>query len=153
DFNCLSVLQFAVEVLKVKHILVVGHYGCGGIRAAYRNEGFGLISNWLRHVQDVRDRHQAVLDASGSEFDQIDRLCELNVIEQVGHLCQNNIVQDAWKRGQTLNVHGFVYDVADGILRDMGLSVSGAEDWEQIKENSLSELILRPVRSGREKKI
>ncbi|GGE58765.1 carbonic anhydrase [Streptosporangium jomthongense] len=153
DFNCLSVLQFAVEVLKVKHILVVGHYGCGGVRAALRNEGFGLISNWLRHVQDVRDRHQAVLNASDNEPDQIDRLCELNVIEQVGHLCQNSIVREAWKRKQRLNVHGFVYDVADGILRDMGLSVNGDKDWEQIKQNSLDELALRPVRSGRQKKV
>ncbi|MDO6440769.1 MULTISPECIES: carbonate dehydratase [unclassified Marinobacter] len=150
DFNCLSVLQFAIEVLKVKHILVVGHYGCGGVRAALRNEGFGLISNWLRHVQDVRDRHQPVLDVCGSELDRVDRLCELNVVEQVGHVCQNNIVQEAWKRGQRLSVHGFVYDVADGILRDMGLSVSDAESWETIKQNSLDELIVRPVRSGRQ---
>ncbi|MGO1659016.1 MAG: carbonate dehydratase [Marinobacter sp.] len=153
DFNCLSVLQFAIEVLKVKHILVVGHYGCGGVKAALHNEGAGLISNWLRHVQDVRDLHQNVLDASSSDQDQIDRLCELNVIEQVGHVCQNTIVQEAWKRGQRLNVHGFVYDVADGLLRDMGLWVSGADNWEQVKQNSLDELILRPVRSGRQKKI
>lgn len=153
DFNCLSVLQFAIEVLKVKHILVVGHYGCGGVKAAMRNEGFGLISHWLRHVQDVRDRHQSVLDASANELDQIDRLCELNVVEQVGHVCQNSIVQEAWRRGQQLNVHGVVYDVADGILRDMGLSVSGAKDWEQNKQASLDELVLRPVRSGREKKV
>ncbi|WP_144822213.1 carbonate dehydratase [Marinobacter piscensis] len=150
DFNCLSVLQFAIEVLKVKHILVVGHYGCGGVKAALRNEGAGLISNWLRHVQDVRDRHQSLMDASTTELDQIDRLCELNVIEQVGHVCQNTIVQEAWKRGQRLNVHGFVYDVADGILRDMGLSVSGAGCWEQVRQNSLDELALRPVRSGRQ---
>ncbi|NWN91659.1 carbonate dehydratase [Marinobacter adhaerens] len=150
DFNCLSVLQFAIEVLKVKHILVVGHYGCGGVKAALRNEGAGLISNWLRHVQDVRDRHQSLMDASTTELDQIDRLCELNVIEQVGHVCQNTIVQEAWKRGQRLNVHGFVYDVADGILRDMGLSVSGAGRWEQVRQNSLDELALRPVRSGRQ---
>ncbi|WP_298447963.1 carbonate dehydratase [uncultured Marinobacter sp.] len=153
DFNCLSVLQFAVEVLKVKHVLVVGHYGCGGIKTALRNEGFGLIGNWLRHVQDIRDRHQSVLSACSNENDQADRLCELNVIEQVGHVCQNSIVQEAWKRGQRLNVHGFVYDLADGILRDMGLSVSGAKDWEQIKQNSLDELVLRPVRSGRQKQV
>ncbi|WP_100639481.1 carbonate dehydratase [Marinobacter salexigens] len=153
DFNCLSVLQFAIDVLKVKHVLVVGHYGCGGVKAALRNEAFGLISNWLRHVQDVRDHHQPILAACDSELDQIDRLCELNVIEQVGHVCQNHIVQKAWKRGQRLNVHGFVYDLSDGILRDMGLSVSGAASWEQIKQNSLNELTLRPVRSGRQKSI
>ena len=130
DFNCLSVLQFAVDVLKVKHVLVVGHYGCGGVKAALNNEGFGVISNWLRRV---------------------DRLCELNVVEQVGHVCQNNIVQEAWRRGQALTVHGFVYDVADGILRDMGLSISSEADHEAVKQNSIDELVLRPVRAGRHK--
>lgn len=151
DFNCLSVLQFAIEVLKVKHILVVGHYGCGGVRAALRNEGFGLISHWLRHVQDVRDRHQETLDAIPSEQDRVDRLCELNVVEQVGHVCQNNIVQEAWRRGQPLNVHGFVYDVADGLLRDMGLSISNEEERDQIRQNAVEELVQRPVRAGRQK--
>ncbi|WP_372985106.1 carbonate dehydratase [Marinobacter sp.] len=151
DFNCLSVLQFAIEVLKVKHILVVGHYGCGGVRAALRNEGFGLISHWLRHVQDVRDRHQATLDAITSEQDRIDRLCELNVVEQVGHVCQNNIVQEAWRRGQPLTVHGFVYDVADGLLRDMGLSISNEEERDQVRQNAVEELVQRPVRAGRQK--
>ncbi|SFM79306.1 carbonate dehydratase [Marinobacter pelagius] len=151
DFNCLSVLQFAIEVLKVKHILVVGHYGCGGVRAALRNEGFGLISHWLRHVQDVRDRHQATLDAITSEQDRIDRLCELNVVEQVGHVCQNNIVQEAWRRGQPLNVHGFVYDVADGLLRDMGLSISNEEERDQVRQTAVEELVQRPVRAGRQK--
>ncbi|MFO7992954.1 MAG: carbonate dehydratase [Marinobacter sp.] len=152
DFNCLSVLQFAIDVLKVKHILVVGHYGCGGVKAALHNEGFGLISNWLRHVQDVRDKYVRVLDGLGSEQDRIDRLCELNVVEQVGHVCQNNIVQEAWRRGQPLTVHGFVYDVADGILRDMGLSIGSETDRESVKQNSVDELVLRPVRSGRQKK-
>ncbi|RBP30062.1 carbonic anhydrase [Marinobacter pelagius] len=151
DFNCLSVLQFAIEVLKVKHILVVGHYGCGGVRAALRNEGFGLISHWLRHVQDVRDRHQATLDAITSEPDRIDRLCELNVVEQVGHVCQNNIVQEAWRRGQPLTVHGFVYDVADGLLRDMGLSISNEEERDQVRQTAVEELVQRPVRAGRQK--
>lgn len=150
DFNCLSVLQFAIEVLKVKHVLVVGHYACGGVRAALLNQGFGLISNWLRHVQDVRDKYVDVLDALPSEQDRVDRLCELNVVEQVGHVCQNSIVQDAWGRGQPLTVHGFVYDVADGILRDMGLSISSEAERELIKQTSVDELVLRPVRSGRE---
>ena len=153
DFNCLSVLQFAIDVLKVKHVLVVGHYGCGGVAAALRNEGFGLIGNWLRHVQDVRDRHQAVLDALPSQQDRIDRLCELNVVEQVGHVCQYSIVQEAWRRGQPLSVHGFVYDVADGILRDLGLCVSGEEEGERVRQTSLDELVIRPVRSGRQKKV
>ncbi|MBD3656462.1 MULTISPECIES: carbonate dehydratase [Marinobacter] len=152
DFNCLSVLQFAIEVLRVKHILVVGHYGCGGVKAALLNEGFGLISNWLRHVQDVRDKYTEVLAAIPGVSDRVDRLCELNVVEQVGHVCQNNIVQEAWRRNQPLTVHGFVYDVADGILRDMGLSISGEAEVESIRRNSVEELILRPVRSGRKKR-
>ncbi|KPQ02493.1 carbonate dehydratase [Marinobacter sp. HL-58] len=152
DFNCLSVLQFAIDVLKVKHILVVGHYGCGGVKAALHNEGFGLISNWLRHVQDVRDKYGPVLDQLTSEQDRVDRLCELNVVEQVGHVCQNNIVQEAWRRGQPLTVHGFVYDVADGILRDMGLSIACEADRESTRQNSIDELVMRPVRAGRQKK-
>jgi carbonic anhydrase len=149
DFNCLSVLQFAIEVLKVKHILVVGHYNCGGVRAALLDQGFGLLSNWLRHVQDVRDKHQAVLDNQPSEQDRVDRLCELNVVEQVGHVCQNSIVQDAWKREQRLTVHGFVYDVADGLLRDLGLHISSEADRGTIQQRSVDELVMRPVRSGR----
>lgn len=149
DFNCLSVLQFAIEVLKVKHILVVGHYNCGGVRAALLDQGFGLLSNWLRHVQDVRDKHHEVLDDLSSDQDRVDRLCELNVVEQVGHVCQNSIVQDAWKREQGLTVHGFVYDVADGLLRDLGLHISSEADREAIQQRSVDELVLRPVRSGR----
>lgn len=151
DFNCLSVLQFAIDVLKVKHIMVVGHYGCGGVRAALLNEGFGLISNWLRHVQDVRDRHQSVLDALPTVEDRVDRLCELNVLEQVAHVCQNNILLEAWRRGQPLTVHGFVYDVADGLLRDMGLAITGEEEREKVRQKNLQALVERPVRSGRQK--
>ncbi len=149
DFNCLSVLQYAVDVLKVKHILVVGHYGCGGVRAALLNEGSGLITNWLRHVQDVRDKHKPILEPITDVKDRVDRLCELNVIEQVDHVCQNSIVQDAWQRGQALTVHGFVYDLADGILRDMGLTVSSEEQRQSVKGKSLEELAARPVRSFR----
>lgn len=151
DFNCLSVLQFAIDVLKVKHIMVVGHYGCGGVKAAMLNEGFGLISNWLRHVQDVRDRHQAVLDALPTVEDRIDRLCELNVVEQVSHVCQNNIVLEAWRRGQQVTVHGFVYDVADGLLRDMGLAITNEQERESVRLNNLAALVGRPVRSGWQK--
>ena len=104
-------------------------------------------------MQDVRDRHQAVLDALPSQQDRIDRLCVLNVVEQVGHVCQNSIVQEAWRRGQPLSVHGFVYDVADGILRDLGLCVSGEEEGERVRQTSLDELVIRPVRSGRQKKV
>ncbi len=151
DFNCLSVLQFAVDVLKVKHVLVVGHYSCGGVRAALHNEGFGLIANWLRHVQDVRDKYQHVLDGIEGEQDRVDRLCELNVVEQVSHVCQNNIVQEAWSRGQPLIVHGFVYDLRDGLLRDMGLHIGSDSEKEGIKQTSVDELVLRPVRAGRQK--
>lgn len=151
DLNCLSVLQFAVDVLKVKHVLVVGHYGCGGVKAALHNEGFGLIANWLRHVQDVRDKYREVLDGIDSEQDRIDRLCEFNVVEQVSHVCQNNIVQEAWRRGQDLTVHGFVYDIRDGLLRDMGLHIGSESETDGIRQRSVDELVLRPVRSGRQK--
>lgn len=152
DFNCLSVLQFAVEVLKVKHIMVVGHYGCGGVRAALLNEGSGLITNWLRHIQDVRDLHQPILDRVTDVQDRVDRLCELNVVEQVDHVTQNSIVQDAWKRGQPLTVHGFVYALHDGVLRDMGLTISGNDEREPVKRRAIEELAARPVRSGRQGK-
>ncbi len=152
DFNCLSVLQFAVEVLKVKHIMVVGHYGCGGVRAALLNEGSGLITNWLRHIQDVRDLHQPILDQVADVKDRVDRLCELNVVEQVDHVTQNSIVQDAWKRGQPLTVHGFVYALHDGVLRDMGLSISSNDEREPVKRRAIEELAARPVRSGRQEK-
>lgn len=151
DFNCLSVLQFAVDVLKVKHVMVVGHYGCGGVRAALTNQSFGLISNWLRHVQDIRDKYTDVLDQLSSENDKIDRLCELNVVEQVGHVCQNSIVREAWARGQPLSVHGWVYDIADGLLRDLGVHISSEEDRSSVQASNIEELIHRPVRSGRRK--
>ena len=153
DFNCLSVIQCAVDVLQVRHILVMGHYNCGGVRAALRNEGTGLISNWLRHVQDVRDLHQPVLTALSSERDRIDRLCELNVVEQVGHVCQNAIIKEAWRGGRSLTVHGFIYDVADGLLRDLGLKISSEEQLPEVKQAAIEELIARPVRSGRRRTI
>ena len=122
DLNCLSVMQFAVDVLKVKHIIVCGHYGCGGVRAALNGERLGLIDNWLRHIQDVRDRHAGLLAALDDEA-AVDRLCELNVIEQVANVAQTTIVRDAWERGQALTVHGWIYGLADGRLRDLGMSV------------------------------
>ncbi|TBW56622.1 carbonate dehydratase [Marinobacter halodurans] len=147
DFNCLSVIQFAVEVLKVKHIMVVGHYGCGGVKAALKDQGLGLINNWLRHIQDVRDQFKPVLQKLPSEQDQIDRLCELNAIEQVRHVCQTTIVQDAWARGQDLSVHAWVYDVADGLLRDLGLCITSSEEREEIYDKAVKGLVERPVRS------
>jgi carbonic anhydrase len=120
DLNCLSVLQYAVDVLKVEHVIVCGHYGCGGVRAAYARASLGLIDNWLRHVQDVRDRHDAVIKQAVSDEARMDRLCELNVVEQVLHVCQTTIVEDAWRREQKLAVHGWIYDLRDGLLRDLG---------------------------------
>ena len=124
DLNCLSVLQFAVDVLHVKHVIVCGHYGCGGVRAALGHERLGLIDNWLRHVQDVRDRHLETL-AAESNFDaRVNRLCELNVIEQVRNVCQTSIVEEAWERKQPLAVHGWIYGLHDGRLRDLDVTVS-----------------------------
>ena len=121
DFNCLSVLQFAVDVLAVEHVLVVGHYGCGGVRAALEDSTRGLIGNWLRHVQDVAARHSAELDGAASPDDRVARLCELNVIEQVMHLARTTILQDAWGRGQPVSLHGLIYGLKDGLLQDLGL--------------------------------
>jgi carbonic anhydrase len=124
DLNCLSVMQFAIDVLKVKHVIVCGHYGCGGVRAALRRDRVGLADNWLRHVQDVCIKHQARVNAVPGEPAQVNRLCELNVIEQVDNVCQTTIVRDAWDRGQDLTVHGWVYGLKDGRVRDLNTSVS-----------------------------
>jgi carbonic anhydrase len=123
DLNCLSVLQFAVDVLQVEHVIVCGHYGCGGVRAAHEGARHGLIDNWLRHVTDVEQKHAAEI-ASLPEAERVNRLCELNVVEQVVNVCETTIVQDAWDRGQELTVHGLVYDLRDGLLRDLGVSRS-----------------------------
>ena len=128
DLNCLSVLQFAVDVLKVDHVIVCGHYGCGGVRAALDQQKLGLIDNWLRHVQDVRARHGAAIDALTDADMRARRLCELNVIEQAVHVCETTIVQDAWARGQQLTVHGWIYDLHDGLLRDLRFCVDASED-------------------------
>ena len=128
DLNCLSVIQYAVDVLKVDHIIVCGHYGCGGVRAALDNQKLGLIENWLRHVQDVRARHSATIDALPDADARARRLCELNVIEQAMHVCETTVVQDAWARGQALAVHGLIYDLHDGLLRDLRFCVTGADD-------------------------
>jgi carbonic anhydrase len=127
DLNCLSVLQYAVDFLKVEHVIVCGHYGCGGVRAAYANQSLGLIDNWLRHVQDVRDRYPDLMAmVAGDEEAAVDRLCELNVIEQARDVCQTTVVQDAWGRGQPLSVHGWIYDLRDGLLRDLQCSAADA---------------------------
>jgi|SRR5688572_8106237 carbonic anhydrase len=127
DLNCLSVLQYAVDVLRVEHVIVCGHYGCGGVQAAYRRDSLGLIDNWLRHVQDVHDRHVATIDAA-SPAAAVDRLCELNVIEQARNVCQTTIVRDAWARGQALAVHSWIYALRDGLIQDLGFSAAGADE-------------------------
>jgi carbonic anhydrase len=124
DLNCLSVIQFAVEVLRVKHIMVVGHYGCSGVRAALRCERVGLADNWLRHVQDVHEQHNDCICRLSDEASRSARLCEFNVIEQVQHVCQSSPVLDAWKRTQPLTVHGWIYGLHDGRLRDLGCTAS-----------------------------
>ncbi len=125
DLNCLSVMQFAIDLLKVRHVIVCGHYGCSGVRAALRGERHGLADNWLRHVQDVRQKHEGKLI---SEKDGEGRLCELNVIEQVSNVCQTTIVQDAWARGQELHVHGWIYGLQDGLLRDLKTTVAAPQE-------------------------
>ncbi len=120
DLNCLSTIQFAVDVLRVGHVIVCGHYGCGGVLAALRDDSLGLVDNWLRHVQDTRRKHQAELDALASEGDRHRRLCELNVLEQVLNVSQTTVVREAWARGQALAVHGWIYDLDDGLLRALG---------------------------------
>lgn len=128
DLNCLSAIQFAVEVLRVGHIIVCGHYGCSGVLAALRGDRLGLIDNWLRHVEDVRWKHQVQVDALKTEPQRHDRLCELNVIEQVVNVSQTTVVRDAWSRGQSLAVHGWIYDLCDGLLRDLGMCVTAEAD-------------------------
>jgi carbonic anhydrase len=128
DLNCLSVIQYAVDVLKVKHIMVVGHYGCGGVRAAYQCHRVGLADNWLRHVQDVRSKHDKCFCNLPEENQRIDRLCELNIIEQVSNVCQTTIVRDAWEHGQSLTVHGWIYSLKDGLLRDQHISASSVAE-------------------------
>jgi carbonic anhydrase len=128
DLNCLSAIQFAVEVLGVAHVIVCGHYGCGGVLGALRDQKSGLIDNWLRHVQDVRWKYAAHLDALDSEERRHRRLCELNVIEQVVNVTRTTVVRDAWARNQPLTLHGWVYDISDGLLRDLDICVAGEAD-------------------------
>lgn len=127
DFNCLSVMQYAVDVLKVEHIIVCGHHGCGGVKAAMDAVQFGLIDNWLRHVQDVIQEHEPLLAKVDDPDKRLDRLCELNVIEQVLNVGRTTIVQGAWERGQELVVHGWIYGLEDGLLRDLRVSIDNAE--------------------------
>lgn len=122
DFSCLSVVQYAVEVLKVKHIIVCGHYGCGGVAASIGDQNYGLIDHWLRHIRDVYNKHESELSTLHGQ-ERTDRLCELNVLEQVRNLCGTPTVQEAWKRGQVLHVHGLIYNMKDGLLNDLGIQI------------------------------
>ncbi len=146
DMNCLSVIQYAVELLQVKHIIVAGHYGCGGIQAAMQASGKGMIDNWLKHIADIMRIHQDKLDALNSDQARLNLLCELNVLEQVANVCRTSMVQRAWKSGQDLTVHGLIYDMADGLLKDLSLSVDGVGQMTEILARgfvSRSEVALR----------
>ena len=140
DLNCLSVLQYAIEVLGVKHVIVTGHYDCGGVRAAFDDARLGLIDNWLRHVADVKRRHEKTL--AGLATDRaVDRLCELNVIEQARHVCETTVVQDAWARGRSLAVHGWIYGLGDGRLRELGFVAARPDDVAAAYRNALRDKV------------
>ena len=143
DLNVLSVIQFAIEHLHVKHIIVVGHYGCSGVRAALENRRIGLADNWIRHIRDVNDKHGAYLGTIARTDTRHDKLCELNVIEQVVHVCQTTSVQDAWVKQQPLTVHGWVYDLKDGMLRDLGVSVANPDELEDRYETVIGKRFRR----------
>ncbi|MBM4014821.1 MAG: carbonate dehydratase [Planctomycetes bacterium] len=132
DFNCLTVLQYAVDVLRVKHVIVCGHYGCGGVRAALEGRPLGLIDHWLRHVQDLWHHHAPEVNALAGEA-RIDRMCELNVMEQVGHLGRAGVVQEAWRLGRPLHLHGWIYGLSDGLLRDLGVGCSSAAEADALQ--------------------
>lgn len=140
DLNCLSVMQFAVDILKVRHIIVCGHYGCSGVMAALRRQRLGLSDNWLRHVQDVRQKHERFLVEAGGDQAAADRLCELNVIEQVANVCHTTIARDAWERGQELSVHGWVYGLQNGRIRDLNVTVSATAEMADVYETAITAL-------------
>ncbi|MCK9538504.1 carbonate dehydratase [Dokdonella sp.] len=141
DLNAISTIQFAVDVLKVRHILVVGHYGCGGVTAVLENQRYGLVDNWLRHVDDVRNRHHDQLEALADPAARLARLCELNVIEQAVNVCRSTVVRDAWERGQSLRVHGWIYGLGDGLVRDLGLDVRNADTLAAARRAALDRLL------------
>jgi len=140
DLNCLSVMQFAVDILKVEHIIVCGHYGCGGVQAALRGDRVGLSNNWLRHIQDIRDKHRPTFKQLTPESAAHDRLCELNVVEQVANVCQTTIAREAWDKGQELSVHGWIYGLSDGHLRDLDVTSKSYEEGEEIYHSAVSRL-------------
>lgn len=133
DLNCLSVLQYAVDFLRVKHVIVTGHYGCGGIKTAMENRAHGLVDNWLRHVRDTSRRHQDELERITDESERLRRLCELNVIEQVINVGNTTIIQDAWGRGQQIDIHGWIYDIANGLVNDLGVSIKSIAELDLLQ--------------------
>ena len=135
DMNCLSVLQYAVDLLNVKHIIVCGHYGCGGIRAALEEKRHGLIDNWLRHIRDIRERRELELAVLANPEEQINRLCEMNVVEQAINVGNTTIIQDAWSRGQDVTVHGWIYGLNNGLVRDLSVSVTSNEELRELQQN------------------
>ncbi|MCR9291099.1 MAG: carbonate dehydratase [bacterium] len=141
DLNCLSAIQYAVDVLRVKHIIVCGHYGCGGVEAAISKPELGLIENWLRHIEDVYSKHEKSLEKLEDHASKVNRLCELNVIEQVVNVCRTTIVRGAWRRGQALAVHGWVYGLSDGLLRDLDMCLSQPEE----VDSALAKAVQRSV--------
>ena len=145
DLNCLSVLQFAVDVLRVKHILVVGHYGCGGVKAAHDNLRLGLVDNWLRHIQDVRQKHTRLLDACATIESRIDRLCELNVVEQVLNVSQTTVLQEAWGRGQDTTVHGWIFGLDNGLVQDLQMSVCAGDALQEIYDAAVTQVETRSL--------
>ncbi|MFZ0159870.1 MAG: carbonate dehydratase [Kineosporiaceae bacterium] len=138
DLNCLSVLHYAIDVLKVQHVIVCGHYGCGGVKAAMAGTSLGLIDNWLRHIQDVRDRHQELLAALPDDEARWRALCEVNVVEQVRNVARTTLVGDAWRRGQSLMLHGWIYGLADGRLQDLGASVKEGSELEAAVDQAVA---------------
>ncbi|RKH03793.1 carbonate dehydratase [Corallococcus carmarthensis] len=144
DLNALSVLQFAIDLLRVRHVIVCGHYGCSGVSAALERRRVGLADNWLRHVQDVHTKHERLLPEALSPRERHDRLGELNILEQVQNVCQTTIVQDAWERGQPLTVHGWIYGVEDGLLKDLGLTLSGPDELASKLPGSLARYAAAP---------
>ncbi|HWQ39707.1 MAG TPA: carbonate dehydratase [Burkholderiales bacterium] len=148
DLNCLSVLQYAVDVLKVKHVIVCGHYGCGGVIAAHDRLKLGLIDNWLRHVQDIAQKHHGQLALLSDREQRLQRLCELNVVEQVFNVARSTVLQDAWARGQAVSVHGWIYGLRDGLLRDLQMTVASPGQLEARYEAAVQAIVEDPVKAA-----
>ncbi len=139
DLNCLAVIQYAVDVLRVKHIIVCGHYGCGGVKAAMNDSRFGLIDNWLRHIQDVAEKYESLLSKIEDKNARFDKLCELNVIEQTIHVCQTTVVQTAWAEGLEFTVHGLIYSLQDGLLRDLNIGIMNEAELQAARQKTISQ--------------